>query len=890
MDDKRDEQKQTGVNRRRFIGALGAAAAAGAFLGRRGGGSAQAASSDVLYQDSFGNIQPVSAELLAMGIYPPPIPSPSPSQPSGNSPDDGDDACGQGTSGTYYTCGWPHYNILLIMVDQMRSPAFWLPNNSSGLTGQAAIDAAIPNIAALRNQSWIFPNYSVAATICGPSRACLLTGLYSQQTCIFRSQSGANPAPTLLNYNPSWTAGGSASPGFPTIGNVLSQTLPIGNGNGKYKSVAYNCAWIGKWHLSCSSGTQDGTVGENGPYDYGFTNPFCIPNTVEFPSSYPRGANGYPSPDGQGNEGNGGDFLDSFAQSTPARDVPNFASTGPLNPSAVQLNDAAIADAFGTWLANAAIEFPTLPATPTDPPTPWFCAVSFVNPHDISDFPYPFGLTTSTSPVYDPADFTGPTGTPTPTGYQPPPQAGGPAAGTDCKGGSGDCASDGDNTYIPAYSPVAPYAVPPSPWNWEDPASTALEYNRHGTTGGGKPGLQAYFENQRNLSCGIINPPGSDPNAWLVFLNYYFWMQSCVDYQVGRVLGTNTIGTNNGLMQNSAFWGNTVIVFTSDHGDYGGSHNLHAKGGGLYDEVMQVPLYVSYPEQRATQGANTSVSLPYVCSAVDILPLLYYLALGNNSWRSNPSDMIYYLSIRDAIHDAIYEYNNGNPEPVPQRRISSIPLANPPAGGTANWQKYQPFVLHTADDYSSATAWGGPHPSHAIAFRTADPTDSYTNPNGQTAYGGGKLGIYSYWYTCNNPASNAPIEGINSAGAPNEYEFYNYSQAPPGGLAENPAELGNQAFSTSGSGAFTTEAQAYHDDFFNVGSPGGINIQDELYNLYVTTGSSTSPYTLQVQAAIQLAYCRYICFLAAGQQATGADGTINPSCTVSLSACPTCSS
>jgi hypothetical protein len=37
MDDKRDDQKETGVNRRRFIGALGAAAAAGAFLDRGGG-------------------------------------------------------------------------------------------------------------------------------------------------------------------------------------------------------------------------------------------------------------------------------------------------------------------------------------------------------------------------------------------------------------------------------------------------------------------------------------------------------------------------------------------------------------------------------------------------------------------------------------------------------------------------------------------------------------------------------------------------------------------------------------------------------------------------------------------------------------------------------------
>lgn len=289
---------------------------------------------------------------------------------------------------------------------------------------------------------------------------------------------------------------------------------------------------------------------------------------------------------------------------------------------------------------------------------------------------------------------------------------------------------------------------------------------------------------------------------------------------------------------------------------------------------MQVPFYVSFPPQRATQGVNTSHSVPYACSAVDILPFLYYLALGNNSWRNNSSDMIYYLSNREAIQDAIYEFNNGNPQPVPQRRISSIPLAVPVTGATHDWQKYQPFVLHTADDYSSATAWGATHPSHAIAFRTADPTSSYTNANGQTVYGGGKLGIYSYWYTCNNPDYNAPIIGLTAQ--PMEYEFYNYSQGASGGLPVNPAELGNQAFKTDGSGTKTTEALAYYNDFFDIGTQHGINIQNELYNLYATNA--------QVQAAIQLAYCRYICFLQQNGESTGSNGQIKTDCP----ACETC--
>ncbi len=37
---------------------------------------------------------------------------------------------------------------------------------------------------------------------------------------------------------------------------------------------------------------------------------------------------------------------------------------------------------------------------------------------------------------------------------------------------------------------------------------------------------------------------------------------------------------------------NTVVVFTSDHGEYGASHGLRGKGGGVYEEAIRVPLIV----------------------------------------------------------------------------------------------------------------------------------------------------------------------------------------------------------------------------------------------------------------------------------------------------------
>ena len=41
---------------------------------------------------------------------------------------------------------------------------------------------------------------------------------------------------------------------------------------------------------------------------------------------------------------------------------------------------------------------------------------------------------------------------------------------------------------------------------------------------------------------------------------------------------------------------NTILVFTSDHGDYVGAHGLYCKGVPAFDEAMRVPLIVRWPE------------------------------------------------------------------------------------------------------------------------------------------------------------------------------------------------------------------------------------------------------------------------------------------------------
>ena len=40
---------------------------------------------------------------------------------------------------------------------------------------------------------------------------------------------------------------------------------------------------------------------------------------------------------------------------------------------------------------------------------------------------------------------------------------------------------------------------------------------------------------------------------------------------------------------------NTLILYTSDHGEYLGFHHLLLKGNYMYDPLVKVPLIIKYP-------------------------------------------------------------------------------------------------------------------------------------------------------------------------------------------------------------------------------------------------------------------------------------------------------
>lgn len=72
-----------------------------------------------------------------------------------------------------------------------------------------------------------------------------------------------------------------------------------------------------------------------------------------------------------------------------------------------------------------------------------------------------------------------------------------------------------------------------------------------------------------------------DWGSWEKYLAGYYGIISQLDDALGRVFT---------FLDEKNLWKDTLVVYTSDHGDMSGSHGLFDKGGVLYDEAVRVPL------------------------------------------------------------------------------------------------------------------------------------------------------------------------------------------------------------------------------------------------------------------------------------------------------------
>ncbi len=92
------------------------------------------------------------------------------------------------------------------------------------------------------------------------------------------------------------------------------------------------------------------------------------------------------------------------------------------------------------------------------------------------------------------------------------------------------------------------------------------------------------------------------------FVSIYEDMVAFIDDELGRLLA---------LLENKGLVDNTIILFTSDHGDFAAEHHLTYKTVSLVDCMVRIPFVISWPA-RLPKGAGEDA----LVNQVDIMPTL----------------------------------------------------------------------------------------------------------------------------------------------------------------------------------------------------------------------------------------------------------------------------
>lgn len=148
--------------------------------------------------------------------------------------------------------------------------------------------------------------------------------------------------------------------------------------------------------------------------------------------------------------------------------------------------------------------------------------------------------------------------------------------------------------------PHGPFVAPPEYWEQFESVDIPKPPNYNASVAN-KPAMQR-LQRQQN---------GDVPwEKRAAFVNRFYGCNSYIDREIGRVLDAVEQLHNE----------DTVIIYTSDHGDMLGAHGLFTKGPMMYEEVANVPFIVRMPG-----GQEGAVSEALV-SQIDLLPTFLDLA------------------------------------------------------------------------------------------------------------------------------------------------------------------------------------------------------------------------------------------------------------------------
>ncbi len=138
----------------------------------------------------------------------------------------------------------------------------------------------------------------------------------------------------------------------------------------------------------------------------------------------------------------------------------------------------------------------------------------------------------------------------------------------------------------------------------------------------GRPKAHAEYKKCHDTMLGAIPP---EDERWKKHQDYYFNCIRDVDAQLDRVLQE---------LDDRGLADETIVIYTSDHGELGGQHGLRGKGSCVYQRQLRVPMIVRHPAYPS--GATCSA----LTCHVDLVPTMLSLAGLDTAKRRAMNDRL----------------------------------------------------------------------------------------------------------------------------------------------------------------------------------------------------------------------------------------------------------
>ena len=175
--------------------------------------------------------------------------------------------------------------------------------------------------------------------------------------------------------------------------------------------------------------------------------------------------------------------------------------------------------------------------------------------------------------------------------------------------------------------PHHPFTPPGKYWDMYDPAAIDLpkSFNNVGAVDHSPliAALRLASENgELNRERAMAMTVSERECREMIALTY--GMISCIDDAVGRVMAT---------LKDLGLDDDTVVMFTSDHGDWMGDHGLMLKGPLHYQGVIRVPFVCRIPgvDHRAVRNSGLAGTIDIAATVLDIARLAPYNGIQGKS-------------------------------------------------------------------------------------------------------------------------------------------------------------------------------------------------------------------------------------------------------------------